>query len=79
MPLPENSFEYIEAALSGIKNSGGIIHLYSHIYIDELDSKINLIMKRIESQDKSCKILSSNIVKNIGPGWGQVVFDIQIK
>jgi len=79
MPLPENSFEYIDAALSGIKNSGGIIHLYSHIYLDELNSKIKLIIERIENQSRRCKILSNNIVKNIGPGWGQVVFDIQIK
>ena len=79
MPLPENSFEYIDAALSGIKNNGGIIHLYSHIYLDELNSKIKLIIERIENQSRRCKILSNSIVKNIGPGWGQVVFDIQIK
>tara|TARA_B100001750_G_scaffold237954_1_gene243810 strand:+ start:4239 stop:5042 length:804 start_codon:yes stop_codon:yes gene_type:complete len=78
MPLPEKSIEFLDDAISMIDNQGWI-HLYCHLNSnndDVLKDCNNLISKKLDSR---CRINSSRIVKHIGPGWYQIVFDINIQ
>ncbi len=77
MPLPEKSTEFIDDALTMIHKRGWI-HLYAHL--NSSDDNIlmncnNIISKEL---DERSRIASSRIVKHIGPGWYQIVFDIEV-
>ena len=79
MPLPENSIDFLEDALSAIKSPGGWIHLYMHIDSQKLNSvlskatdKLNLLL------DNRGIVVNSRIVKQIGPNNYQVVLDIEV-
>ena len=77
MPLPEKSIDFLDDAISTINNNGWI-HLYWHLHsnaADVLNNCNTILNKKLNS---SCKLSSSRIVKHIGPGWYQIVFDIEV-
>ena len=79
MLLPEKSDEFLSSAILTTKNSG-VIHYYSHIHADKkidaakLSEQHYLEMARIKST-----ILSSKIVRPVGPRFYQTVVDIKIE
>tara|TARA_B100000029_G_scaffold324890_1_gene317279 strand:- start:8293 stop:9096 length:804 start_codon:yes stop_codon:yes gene_type:complete len=77
MPLPEKSIEFLDDAISMI-NKNGWIHLYWHLNSNDGDVLTNCNEVLNKKLDNSCKISSSRIVKHIGPGWYQIVFDIEV-
>jgi tRNA (guanine37-N1)-methyltransferase len=81
MNLPEKAIEYVDAACTGIKPNGGIIHYYeftstacpletAKIRLEEAVKQTN---RRVE------KILNSKIVRGIAPFKWQIVVDALIK
>ena len=77
MPLPEKSIEFLDDAVSMIDKKGWI-HLYWHLNSSDNDVLTNCNAILNEKLYDNCKISSSRIVKHIGPGWYQIVFDIQV-
>ena len=79
MLLPEKSDEFLNSAILTTKNNG-IIHYYSHIHADKksdaakLSEQHYLEMARIKST-----ILSSKIVRPVGPRFYQTVVDVKIE
>ncbi|MBN4046320.1 class I SAM-dependent methyltransferase family protein, partial [Nitrosarchaeum koreense] len=75
---PERSDEFLESAISTTKDNG-IIHYYSHIHADKkldagkLSEEHYLSVTPVKSE-----ILSSKIVRPVGPRYYQTVVDIKI-
>jgi tRNA (guanine37-N1)-methyltransferase len=82
LPLPEKAYEFLDVALSCLKESGGILHFFSHI---KSDTKKNVV---IESEkyvtklfsDRACdhQILHTQIVRDVAPRIYQTVTDLLI-
>ena len=78
MLLPERSDEFLESAILTTKNNG-IIHYYSHIHADKksdagkLSEEYYLSVTPVKSE-----ILSSKIVRPVGPRYYQTVVDVKI-
>ncbi len=78
MLLPERSDEFLESAISTTKN-GGIIHYYSHIHADKKSEAGKLSEKHyLEVTPVKSEILTSKIVRAIGPRYYQTVVDVKI-
>ena len=78
MPLPENSIDFLEDAIFAINKNGGWIHLYSHINCNS-DNVLEYASSIFDSKISTYgEIKFLRIVKHIGPGWYQIVFDIKI-
>ena len=78
MLLPERSDEFLESAINTTKD-GGIIHYYSHMHADKkidagkLSEEHYLKVTPVKSE-----ILSSKIVRPVGPRYYQTVVDVKI-
>jgi tRNA (guanine37-N1)-methyltransferase len=78
MLLPERSDEFLESAISTTKNNG-IIHYYSHIHADKKSDAGKLSEEHYLSVTPvKSKILSSKIVRPVGPRYYQTVVDVKI-
>lgn len=78
MLLPERSDEFLESAIQTTKN-GGIIHYYSHIHADKKSDAGKLSEKHyLEVSPVKSKILTSKIVRPVGPRYYQTVVDVKI-
>ena len=78
MLLPERSDEFLDSAIKTTK-SGGIIHYYSHIHADKKQDAGKLSEKHfIEVCPVKYEILSSKIVRPVGPRYYQTVVDVKI-
>ena len=78
MLLPERSDEFLESAISTTKNNG-IIHYYSHIHADKKSDAGKLSEKHYLSVTPvKSEILSSKIVRPVGPRYYQTVVDVKI-
>ena len=78
MLLPERSDEFLDAAISATKNNG-IIHYYSHIHADKKQDASKLSEQHfIEVAKIKSEILSSKIVRAVGPRYYQTVVDVRI-
>jgi len=81
MNLPEQSIEFVDAACSTLKSSGGIIHFYS--FIEATDSLQNAKIRLAETVKKYGrnveKIAFSRIVRATAPYKWQVVLDVEIR
>ena len=78
MLLPERSDEFLNSAISTIKNNG-IIHYYSHIHADEKSNAAKLSEKHyMEITPVKSEILDSKIVRAVGPRYYQTVVDVKI-
>lgn len=79
MPLPENSFEFLESAFASIKDRGGWIHLYMHIHGRSGAEAIESARIKLEEPlRRRGSLRYSRVVKGIGPGRHQVVADLEI-
>ncbi len=78
MLLPERSDEFLDAAISATKNNG-IIHYYSHMHADKKQDASKLSEQHfIEVAKVKSEILSSKIVRAVGPRYYQTVVDVRI-
>lgn len=81
MPLPELAFNYFERAVKSIKKSG-IIHVYE--FEEGLNKKsavdevINKYLRRCSELGVSGEVLSSRVVRSVGPRKYQVVVDLKL-
>ncbi|MGD1837625.1 MAG: class I SAM-dependent methyltransferase [Nitrososphaeraceae archaeon] len=81
MPLPETAHDYVDIAVTSLKNKTGLIHFFSHIHGD---NKLIAIDNAEEYSKKSFhnyknEIQSLKVVREVGPRFYQVVSDILIK
>ena len=78
MLLPERSDEFLESAIKATKD-GGIIHYYSHIHSDKKQDAGKLSENHfLEITPVKSEILTSRIVRPVGPRYYQTVVDVKI-
>lgn len=78
MLLPERSDEFLDSAIKTTKD-GGIIHYYSHIHADKKQDAGKLSEEHfIEVLPIKGEILTSKIVRPVGPRYYQTVVDVKI-
>ncbi|MEM1587418.1 MAG: class I SAM-dependent methyltransferase family protein [Candidatus Bathyarchaeia archaeon] len=82
MPLPEKAYEYLDYALMALKPCGGVIHYYDFEHAgkneDPIKKVIDKVSRKLLNLGARFNILSSRIVRTVGPRWYQVVLDIFI-
>ena len=80
MNLPEKAIEFVEAACTTIKSTGGIVHFYS--FVSASDSLENVKLRFIEAVEqcgrKVEKIFFSRLVRATAPYKWQAVIDAKI-
>ena len=80
MPLPEQSLEYLDSAVSALTPQGGIIHLYTHLHADKDENGVakaeQLALSKLNA---SAEVITGRVVKEVGPRWRQIVLDIKVK
>ena len=78
MLLPERSDEFLDSALTGLKNNG-IIHYYSHIHAEKKQDAPKLSEEHFLSVNNSnAEIITSRNVRPVGPRFYQTVVDVKI-
>ncbi|MGQ9719672.1 MAG: class I SAM-dependent methyltransferase [Nitrososphaerales archaeon] len=78
MPLPEKAIDYIDAAIMALKPKG-IIHYYTHIHASKGEDPVEQAKKELEKKLKvPYTILESRTVREVGPRWHQLVFDLLV-
>ncbi len=75
MNLPGSSSEFLDLAITLIKNNG-VIHYYE--FSDDYENGINKIKKIANKYDKTIEILNTRKVKSSSPGMWHVVIDAKI-
>lgn len=82
MPLPEKAYDYLEYALLALNPVGGMIHYYDFEFAKKNENPVEKAEKKVSKKlHKLCEnfqIKFGRIVRPIGPGWYQIVLDIQI-
>ena len=79
MLLPERSDEFLDSAILSLK-SNGILHYYSHIHADKKQDAPKLSQQHfLKTISMKSKILTSKIVRPIGPRFYQTVVDANIQ
>ena len=79
MLLPERSDEFLDSAILSLK-SNGILHYYSHIHADKKQDAPKLSQQHfLKTISMQSKILTSKIVRPIGPRFYQTVVDANIQ
>ena len=83
MPLPEKAYDYLEYALLALKPVGGKINYYDFEFAKRNENPVEKAEKKVSKKlhrlCKSFQVKCGRIVRPIGPGWYQIVLDIQIK
>jgi len=78
MLLPERSDDFLDAAIKTTKD-GGIIHYYSHIHANKKADAGKLSENHyLEVTPVKSEILTSKIVRPVGPRYYQTVVDVKI-
>ena len=78
MLLPERSDEFLDSAIKTTKD-GGIIHYYSHIHADKKSDAGKLSEEHyLDVTSVNSEILTSKIVRPVGPRYYQTVVDVKI-
>jgi len=81
MNLPEKAMEFVDAACNALKPTGGIVHFYSFVTVD--DSLENIMLRFKEAVEKNGrkaeKILLSRNVRETAPYEWQTVLDAEIR
>lgn len=78
MPLPERTDEFLEDAITCIKNTG-TIHYYSHVHADRKQDAVAVLKKHFDDiSHMSHKTIGGRLVRAVGPRYYQVVIDVVI-
>jgi len=79
MLLPERSDDFLDIAISSLKNNG-VIHYYSHIHAEKKQDAPKLSEDHFLTINKNnIEIMSSRVVRPVGPRFYQTVVDIKIQ
>ncbi len=82
MPLPEKAYDYLEFAVLALKPVGGMVHYYDFDFAKKYENPVKKVEKKVSKKlHKLCEnfqLKFGRIVRQIGPGWYQIVLDIQI-
>jgi len=80
MPLPEKAREFVDCAVSALKNRSGIIHYFAHVKAPTKKLSIPIGMKdtRQAFKDYQHEILATRVVREVGPRIYQIVSDVSI-
>lgn len=81
MNLPEKAIEYVDAACTALKSSGGVIHYYEIAGgSDVLERVKRRLIEAIEGSGKSVEaLLSERIVKEVAPYRWHIAVDVKVK
>ncbi|MXX20283.1 MAG: class I SAM-dependent methyltransferase family protein [Cenarchaeum sp. SB0665_bin_23] len=78
MPLPERTDEFLDDAISAVRDAG-IIHYYSHVHADRRQDAIPAIREHFDDIAPVPHIvLGSRLVRAVGPRYYQAVIDAKI-
>lgn len=82
LPLPEKALEYLPAALSALKKTGGWIHYYDFQHAtskeDPCKKTEQKVAEKLSSIGTKYLFTCSRIIRSTGPNWYQTVLDIQV-
>ncbi len=79
MLLPERSDEFLDIAISSLKNNG-VIHYYSHIHAEKKQDAPKLSEEHFLNINKTrAEIIASRVVRPVGPRFYQTVVDVKIQ
>ena len=79
MLLPERSDEFLDVAISSLKKNG-VIHYYSHIHAEKKQDAPKLSEEHfLNINNIKSKIISSRIVRPVGPRFYQTVVDVEVQ
>lgn len=82
MPLPEKAYEYLPAAASTLKPSGGWVHVHAFEHAVKAEQPIEKVKQNIRDAlggiAKSFEISQVRVVRSTGPNWWQLVVDVHV-
>ena len=79
MLLPERSDEFLDIAISSLRKNG-VIHYYSHIHAEKKQDAPKLSEEHFLNINKiQAKIMTSRVVRPVGPRFYQTVVDVKIQ
>jgi len=82
MPLPEKALEYLPAAVSALKPSGGWIHVHVFEHAAKTESPIEKVKLKLTEALASLSIDFEvpliRVVRSTGPNWFQIVADVHL-
>jgi len=76
MNLPRTSFEFLDLAISLIKEGRGIVHYYE--FSDSYDQAIERIKKVSNNYGMTSEVLATRKVKSSSPGMWHIVVDVKL-
>ena len=80
MPLPTRAIEFLDTALMCLKTKSGWIHYQDFVHAGSEEDPINESTKKFIMKMKKFnvdfKIMSSRVVRDVGPHWFHVALDI---
>jgi tRNA (guanine37-N1)-methyltransferase len=81
LPLPEKAYDYLDVAVSALKGGGGFIHYYDFVKMDASSVYPQPLIERVSSRLRELgarPVLDGwRTVRSVGPGWHQVVLDME--
>ena len=79
MNLPQNAFDYLDAAATAISSSGGIIHFYGVTTESQsLDTLCDEVITELGTFGRKATVVGTRTVRPIAPHEFQVVIDLQV-
>jgi len=82
MPLPEKALEYLPAAVSALKPSGGWIHVHLFEHASKTENSVEKVKLKVIAAFASLNIESEvplvRIVRRTGPNWFQLAADVHL-
>ena len=82
MPLPAKAYEYLDVALMALRSVEGFVHYYDFIHARRGEKPVEGIVERVRERMMGLKIgfevVSSRVVRTVGPNWYQVVLDMSV-
>lgn len=82
MPLPEKALEHLGAALAGLREGRGILHVYLHVDtprgVDPRRRAEELLLERLHGLGAQGHVLGTRVVRTVGPRKSQVVVDVEV-
>ncbi len=83
MPLPQKAYEYLDAAVTALKPSGGWVHYYDFTHAEKGEDPVEKVSAKVSGKigdlTINFNIPFGRIVRSTGPNWYQVALDIRIK
>ncbi|MBC7113703.1 MAG: class I SAM-dependent methyltransferase family protein [Candidatus Methanomethyliales bacterium] len=79
MNLPSSSLDYLDVAISLLKKSGGMIHIYLFAKEDPIQSAKEMFNNRLTGLIKGCEVMNVRVVKPVAPREWQVVIDAWLR